>query len=155
MGWKDEVRATWESWLPPRPLGERGELAAARYLRRKCGMVIVEHQYQALGAEVDLVAVDGYRKGNPAAGRIVFVEVKTRSEWDAADAVEVAVDAVNDQKQQQITRAALAYLRQHQLQDRPFRFDIIAVHWPDWQKRPSIHHVPDAFPATGKFQLFG
>ena len=52
-----------------RLFGDRGERAAARYLRR-AGMRIVTRGYDTLWGEIDLVARDGEF--------VVFVEVKTR-----------------------------------------------------------------------------
>jgi putative endonuclease len=75
------------------PLGRRGERAAEKYLRR-CGYRIVERNFRAAGAEIDIVAMDGET--------LVFVEVKTRRSRDAG----APEEAVDERKQKQIRRAA-------------------------------------------------
>ena len=95
-------------FLPPRNLGERGEAAAERCLRRQ-GLKIVSRRNRAVLGELDLVAVDGRT--------IVFVEVKTRESHEAGHPAE-AVDAA---KQKRLTRLALAYLRRHELLEYPAR----------------------------------
>lgn len=117
-------------------LGDRGERAAARYLRR-CGFRILEHQHRTNRGEIDLVCLEG--------DRIVFVEVKTRRTRRAGHPVE----SVTPVKQQQLTRLALAWLKRHRLLERPARFDVVTVDWPDDARRPVIEHIRDAFDASG------
>ena len=57
-------------WRQRVPAGRRGEQIAARHLKR-CGYLILARNYRAVGAEIDLVALDG--------STLVFVEVKFRS----------------------------------------------------------------------------
>ena len=132
------------AWLfrrPPAPLGERGEVAAARYLRRK-GYTIVARQAREGYGELDLVAVDH--------GVVVFVEVKTRQ----SDLAGHPAEAVDLDKQRRLTRAALAFLRRHHLLDHPVRFDVVAVRWPARARRPVIDHIPHAFEPPGQGQFF-
>src|SRR3954468_5252024 len=83
-----------------RPLGRRGEDAAARYLK-KLGYVIVARGHRDNIGEIDLVAVDGRT--------VVFIEVKTRTTHDAGH----PADAVDEAKQRRLTRLALSYLKRH------------------------------------------
>ena len=80
------VVARWLRRLfPKKPLGRRGEAAAARFLRRRGYKIIARHE-RLRGGELDLVAVDRDRT-------LVFVEVKTRESRDAghpAEAVDLA-----------------------------------------------------------------
>ena len=92
--------------VPARALGQRGEGAAASYLKRR-GYKIVARGDRAVLGELDLVAVDGRT--------IVFIEVKTRESHDAGHPAE----AVDSSKQRRLTRLALAYLRRHDLLDYP------------------------------------
>jgi len=136
------------SWLVPAPksLGERGEEFAARYLKR-LGYDIVGRQIDLHVGELDIVAVDN----NADRGRtIVFVEVKTRTSSDAGSPAE----AVDDLRQQRMTRAALAYLKSHGLLEYPARFDVIALLWPEGDREPTLEHFKNAFPATGRGQFF-
>ncbi len=124
-----------------KPLGLRGEDAAARFLRRKRYKVVARQDRAKLG-EIDLVAVDGET--------VVFVEVKTRRHWQAGHPIE----AVTADKQRRITGAALAFLRSHNLLEYAARFDVVAVTWPADASRPTIEHYEDAFEPSGNWQMF-
>lgn len=138
------ARRCWE-WLravfPPRSLGQRGEDAAARFLRR-LGYRIVDRGRRSKRGELDLVAVDRET--------IVFVEVKTRTTAEAGDPSE----AVNADKQRRLTRLALGWLKQHGLMEQPARFDVVAITWPAGRRRPLIEHYPNAFEARGRWGFF-
>jgi putative endonuclease len=107
----------WYEELPWRkriPLGPRGEAIARRHLRR-CGYLILARNYRAMGAEVDLVALD--------ASQLVFVEVKTRTDSEAG----LPQEAVDDNKSEQIRRAAEAYVAARHAQGIATRFDVVAI----------------------------
>jgi putative endonuclease len=132
------VRAAWRRY---RSLGQRGERAAARYLRRQGYKIVGRGERDHFG-ELDLVAVDGRT--------IVFVEVKTRTSHEAGHPAE----AVGPEKQKRLTRLALAYLKRHDLLENAARFDVLAITWPDGAKRPTIEHIKNAFEAVGRGQMF-
>lgn len=122
------------AWLRPRTrsLGERGERAAARYLRQH-GYRILGRRLRFADGEIDLLATDGTR--------VIFVEVKTRR-----SAVEMhPAEAVDLEKQRRLSRAARSCWRQHRLGNTPARFDVVAVYWPDGRRHPRIEHYPGAF----------
>ncbi|MBM4093558.1 MAG: YraN family protein [Planctomycetes bacterium] len=125
----------------PKSLGARGEAVAAKYLRRLGYAIVAQGARDRLG-ELDLVAVDQRA--------VVFVEVKTRQSADA----EHPAEAVNDAKQRRVTRAAMAFLKRHDLLEHAARFDIVAVTWPPGTRRPTIEHFPNAFEPTGQGQFF-
>lgn len=125
------------AWLN-RMLGDRGERLASRYLRSQ-GLRIITRGYWTSQGEIDLIARDG--------DSLVFVEVKTRRRGQPAE-------AVTPEKQRRLTRAALRFLKQHDLLEVPGRFDIIAIVWPDDRQPPKIEHFRNAFEAPGKGQLF-
>jgi len=128
--------------LGTRLFGDRGERAAARHLKRQ-GMRIIARQHRSRLGEIDLIAFD--------AGRVVFVEVKTRKS-DAAGRPEEAVTAA---KQRQLTRLALEYLKRRRwLGKKSARFDVVAITWPHGSRRPEIAHFRDAFEATGVNGMF-
>ncbi|WP_425614428.1 YraN family protein [Anatilimnocola sp. NA78] len=134
--WLTSLLATWRTKLfPPRSLGQRGELLAARYLRRK-GYIIIAHSHRDHFGEIDLVAVDGRT--------VVFVEVKTRTTQDSGH----PADAVDLEKQRRLTRAAKAYRKRHDLHEVSMRFDVIAITWPADNRQPVIEHFVNAFEAT-------
>jgi putative endonuclease len=129
------------AWRRQRSLGHRGERLAERYLRR-LGYKIVGRRERGRLGELDLVAVDGRT--------IVFVEVKTRTSHDAGHPAE----AVGPDKQQRLTRLALAYLKRHELLEHRARFDVLAITWPADAKQPKIDHIKNAFEAVGRGQMF-
>jgi putative endonuclease len=107
----------WYEELPCRrsiPLGRRGEEIAARHLRRR-GYRILERNFCAAGAEIDLIATDHET--------YVFVEVKARSSVIFG----VPAEAVDARKAERIRRAATLYLRRNHAEERPVRFDIVAI----------------------------
>lgn len=123
------------------PLGRRGENAAARYLARKGYKIVARGQRGQIG-ELDLVAVDGRT--------VVFVEVKTRTTQDAGH----PADAVDEAKQRQLTRLALAFLQRHDLLEAKSRFDVVAITWPAGGRPPRIEHFPGAFEAVGSEGMY-
>ena len=132
------VRAAWRRY---RSLGQRGERAAGRYLRRLGYIIVARGERGPLG-EIDLVAVDGRT--------IVFVEVKTRRSHDAGHPTE----AVGPEKQKRLTRLALAYLKRHDLLECAARFDVLAITWPEGARKPKLQHYKNAFEAVGRGQMF-
>lgn len=141
MSLLNTARAWLTSHLGPKPLGERGEGAAARFLRRAGYRIVTTRLRQRYG-EIDIVAVDGQT--------VVFVEVKTRR----LDLTTQPAEAVDKLRQQRLTRAALAFLKYHGLLEYPSRFDIVEVIWPSDDQQPTFRHITDAFPATGRGQMF-
>lgn len=122
-------------------LGNAGERQAARYLERLGYRILARGHRQRLG-ELDLIALDGQT--------IVFVEVKT---WRRADIGDPS-QAVDQGKQERLTRAALVYLKKRGLLEQPARFDVVSIVWPDSPSKPEIRHFINAFEAVGKWQMF-
>jgi len=137
--WLDWLRS--QSPFRPRSLGQRGEDAAARFLRR-LGYKIVARQSRLRIGELDIVAVDGRT--------VVFVEVRTRTDQQHGHPAET----VDREKQRRLTRMALAYLKGHGLLNHAARFDVVAVTWAADAKQPQIEHFRDAFPAVGFDGMF-
>ena len=127
------VRALWN-----RLLGERGERAAARHLKRQ-GMRVLLRGYRTMQGEIDLIARDG--------DTLVFVEVKARRQG-------VPAEAVTPEKERRLTLAALQFMRRHNVLEVRSRFDIVAIVWPDDQSPPRIEHFKNAFDAVGRWQMF-
>ena len=122
-------------------LGDRGERAAVRYLKKQ-GFRILAKQYRNSYGEVDIIAQDGKTT--------VFAEVKTRTSTNDGQPFE----AVDLRKQEKITRVALAWLKQHDRLEQPARFDVVSILWPDESGEPQIQHFRNAFEATGRGQFF-
>ena len=114
-------------------LGARGEKAATRFLRRR-GYKILLRNFRSGKAEVDIVARHK--------DWLVFVEVKTREteEFGAPS------EAVQRDKQRNLSKAALDYLR---LLGNPrihFRFDIVEVVQRKGVRKPDdIRLIENAF----------
>lgn len=96
--------------------GHRGEALAAKQME-KMGYEILERNFHALKGEIDIIA----KKDNV----IVFTEVKYRKNEEMGTPAE----AVNHWKQQNIIRAAKAYIAQKCLMEMgyDFRFDVAEV----------------------------
>lgn len=128
-------------------LGQAGEKAAAVFLKR-AGYRILEYGHRQKLGEIDLVALDG--------DCLVFVEVKT---WQAGHDMDPS-EAVDRRKQEKLTRAALIYLKQKKLLQRPARFDVISIVWPkdglpsETTGQPKIRHFANAFEAVGNGQWY-
>ena len=122
--------------FPKRTLGQRGEAAAARYLRRRRYKILARGDRFGPG-ELDIVALDDRT--------IVFVEVKTRK----SDIQGHPSEAVDYFKQRKLTRLAETFLKRYGLQELPARFDVIAITWPANNRHPKIEHIKNAFEAVG------
>ena len=127
------IRAIWGRWL-----GDRGEREAARFLRL-AGLRVLVRSYRTEQGEVDLIARDR--------DTLVFVEVKSRSRGEPAEAVTL-------EKQRRLTMAALHFLKRHNLLDQRCRFDVVAIVWPEGRQPVSVEHFRDAFEAVGRGQMF-
>ncbi len=133
------------TWLAtrfsPSTLGEQGEQAAAKMLRR-LGYKIVTTRHRLRYGEIDIIAIDGTT--------VVFVEVKTRR----TERVGEGAAAVDTARQNRMTRAALAFLKSHGLLEYSSRFDVVEVLWPTNSKHPELRHLQNAFPAAGRGQMY-
>jgi putative endonuclease len=142
MRLREILRQWYRRRFPEKPLGRRGEDAAARYLRRK-GYKIVARGDRGGPGELDLVAVDGRT--------VVFVEVKTRADAEHGHPAE----AVDRAKQRRLTRLAVTFMKRHRLLQEKARFDVVAIIWPAGSRRPaSIEHIRNAFDAVGEGEFF-
>jgi len=111
-------------------LGAAGERAATTFLRRR-RYRILQRNYRCPTGELDLIALDGTT--------VVFVEVKTRTQEGFGNPLE----AVDRRKQRQIIRAAKYFLSEHNLHDRPVRFDVVGV-WRE-EGRVTCELIQNAF----------
>ncbi len=126
-----------KSFFRPLSLGERGERAAEKHLRRKGMKILARGFRERPSGEIDLVAADGRT--------VVFVEVKTRAD-DSHGHPSEAVDA---RKRRKIIWTALKFLKRHHLTGYPVRFDVVAITWPESCRKPRIEHYPAAFEEQG------
>lgn len=121
-----------------RLLGERGERAAARHLKRN-GLRILLRGYRTEQGEIDLIARDG--------DTLVFVEVKARRHG-------VPAEAVTPEKRRRLTNVAMQFMRRYDALEVRSRFDVVAIVWPDDRTPPQIEHFRNAFEPVGRWQMF-
>jgi putative endonuclease len=124
---------------PAKALGDRGEAAACRCLK-KAGMKILARNYRCPGGEIDIIALDPSTSRTGRAETIVFVEVKTR----AAETPAGPQSAIDAHKRSQVKKAARYYLRHHPAKGYLTRCDAVAVIIPPGQE-PDVRHIPNAF----------
>lgn len=114
-----------------------GESLASEHLKAR-GCKILVQNYRAKRGEIDLIVQDGEF--------IVFVEVKTRRSLQFG----LPQEAVTIQKQQQISKVALAYLQAQNLLDAPCRFDVIAIHLSPQLELLKLEQIESAFAFQAK-----
>jgi putative endonuclease len=96
-------------------LGRWGEKRCESYLKRK-GLKLLTRNFTCKTGEIDLVMVDTDTS-------IVFVEVKTRAD-ETFSPVESSITAP---KKNRLKRAARFFLATNNIENRPFRFDIVTI----------------------------
>ena len=104
-----------ELLTPKRLLGNKGERAAVKYLKKK-GYLILERGFVRGKSEIDIIA--------ETEDTIVFVEVKTRSATNRSQKEPRPASAVNREKQRKIISAASRYKK---AENKRMRFDVIEV----------------------------
>ena len=112
-------------------LGKKGEKLALQYLKKR-GCSIRSSNFRTRLGEIDIVGEDH--------GTIIFVEVKTRT----GTMYGAPYEAVTPKKQVQLSKVALEYLNQHNLNESPARFDVISIIHEDG-KKPEIELIKNAF----------
>jgi len=95
-------------------LGKKGEEIALRFLKKK-GYRIIERNYVCKMGEVDIVAKEK--------DTFAFIEVKTRRTTTFGPP-QMAVD---QKKQEQLSKAALHFLKEKRLEEAKARFDVVAI----------------------------
>jgi len=110
--------------------GKTGEDLAARFLERN-GLNIIERNYRFERGEIDLIAEEG--------NELVFIEVKARR----STMFGAPEDAVTEKKQEQVRSVADGYLFEHDIDNRPCRFDVVAIEFKNG--KAEIRHIRDAF----------
>ena len=99
----------------PKLLGQWGEKRSEKLLKNK-GLKRLARRFSCKTGEIDLVMMD-------TDGTIVFVEVKTRADESFAPAESVITPA----KKNKMYRTARYFLTIHEIENRPFRFDVVTI----------------------------
>ena len=133
-----------------RKLGNFGENAAARFLRRK-RYRILERNFVGKNGEIDIIA----RKKNI----MIFVEVKTRSVEASGTYESRPAAAVNSEKQRRLIRIANEYAhRVHKKDGDMMRMDIIEVLTKKNEKQKiqveKIVHIENAFDMNTAYKTY-
>jgi putative endonuclease len=121
-----------------RALGDLGEEAAAKYLRKN-KIKVLERNYVYGPHEIDIVAENKEF--------LIFVEVKTRTFCEENVArYGRACEAVDRHKRRSLLAAARGYCAQYP-KKKKIRMDVIEVYFKDAEPPTlqEIHHMPDAF----------
>ena len=147
------LSSCWTKWrlsraypvrYPNESVGAYGERIAAIYLERQ-RYIILEKSYRLKSGEIDVIAVWNRRV-------VVFVEVKTWAE--CRENIGGPSDAVDEAKQEKISKTAMIYMKRYRLLESAGRADVIEIVLGGIPGRPSIRHFENAFEAVGKFQMF-
>jgi len=99
---------------PGQKLEQTGEKATAQFLRQQ-GYTLLERNYRAPFAEIDIIAKEG--------SCLCFVEVKTRSTLRRG----LPRESVHHDKQQKIISGASFYLKEKKILNHQVRFDVIDI----------------------------
>ena len=127
-----------EILTPKRIIGNLGERAAVKYLRKN-GYKILKKNYTALGYEIDIIA----RRESITA----FVEVKARDIKHLGHKEARPGSSVTPEKQRKIIKAA-GYYSAHHPSDTRLRLDVIEVYLEDHgrgKRVKEIKHIEGAF----------
>ncbi len=113
-------------------LGRWGEKRCEKFLRAK-GLKTLTRNFSCKTGEIDLVMVD-------TDSSLVFVEVRTRASEDFSPPEQT----VTYPKRTRLIRTARHFIATHEIDNRPFRFDVVAIVLPP--KGPAqIEHYQNAF----------
>jgi len=113
-------------------LGRWGEKKAEKALSKK-GLKTIATNYSCKTGEIDLIMVD-------TDSTIVFVEVKTRAD----ETITPTESVITPAKKTKLTRTARYFLTVNNIEDRPFRFDVVIALLTE--KGPTtVKHYKNAF----------
>ena len=113
-------------------LGRWGEKRCRRFLERK-GLKTLTRNFSCNAGEIDLIMVAPDRT-------IVFVEVRTRADETFGS----AESSITFAKKAKLLRTARYFLTIHDIDDRPFRFDVVTIVLGQ-KGTPQIRHYQNAF----------
>jgi putative endonuclease len=116
--------------------GRQGETRAIEFLKNN-GYRIIARNFKCSLGEIDIIAQDKEV--------LCFIEVKTR----ASDKFGLPQEAVSCFKQRQISKVALAYLKQNNLLDKKARFDVVSLMHSQLTPEPKL--IKNAFELDSHF----
>lgn len=113
-------------------LGRWGEKHSERFLKKK-GLKVLTRNFLCKTGEIDLVMVDND-------GSIVFVEVRTK----ASEEFSSVESSITFPKKTRLIKAARYFISTNNIENRPFRFDIVAIVLGN-KGKPQVRHYENAF----------
>lgn len=113
-------------------LGKWGQNQCEKFFKAN-GCKTLARNFSCKTGEIDLIMTS-------ADGTVIFVEVKTRSAEDYAD----AESSITYPKKLRMTKAAKLFIKDYMLENFPLRFDI-AIVLKDEKGKPQIRHYENAF----------
>jgi putative endonuclease len=119
-------------------LGKSGENLAAQFLKQS-GYKILARNFKTKIGEIDIIAYDK--------DTISFVEVKTRH----SDRFGLPQESISPFKQRQISKAALAYLKDNNLLNKKARFDVVSIILS--QDSPKMDLIKNAFELEASYVI--
>lgn len=117
-------------------LGKSGEEIAVGLLKENGYKIIVRNYKSRLG-EIDIIAKDK--------DTFCFIEVKTRH----SDKFGMPFEAISGFKQRQISKVALAFLKENKLLDKKARFDVVSIICSE--DKPKLDLIKNAFELDERF----
>ncbi len=120
-------------------LGSKGEETATALLKEN-GYKILHRNYKTKLGEIDIIARDR--------DTYVFIEVKTRRTARFGSPAE----AVVRNKQRQISKAALSFLKANNLLQEKARFDVVSILWGPGGK-PKAGLIKNAFELDERYVI--
>jgi putative endonuclease len=111
--------------------GKIGEKLAVSYLQGE-GYKIIERNYRTKLGEIDIIA--------DCKGCTCFVEVRAKN----SPAFGLPEETILKKKQLQISKAALAYIKQFKLEDKSCRFDVVCIEGVE-SLMPQVRLIKNAF----------
>ena len=126
MFWRTQIKEP--NWSKRAEVGKWGEEKAAEYLQGKGYRIVARHFTHRIG-EIDIVATKD--------GRIIFVEVKTRTN----NRFGAPEESIGWSKQEKLRRTANVYMLQHKLYSTPHQIDSVAVMRDLMKKETAIRHL--------------
>ena len=112
-----------------RVIGNAAEEAAAVWIEKNKGYIVLERNYSCAAGEIDIIAKDK--------DTTVFIEVKYRKNTKKG----YPSEAVTELKQKRIIRTAMAYVSENNTDD--IRFDVAEIVEKDGRKY--IRYIENAF----------
>lgn len=112
-----------------RVIGNAAEEAAAEWIEKNKGYIVLERNYSCAAGEIDIIAKDK--------DTTVFIEVKYRKNTKKG----YPSEAVTETKQKRIIRTAMAYVSEKNTEN--IRFDVAEIVEKDGRKY--IRYIENAF----------